>query len=74
MPSAKHNTLKMTTTETFRIDHPEQLKTDFSIYNINTNRAVLEKMLPQFSGRELDCWLCPLVSPRSLIRIKPLTF
>jgi hypothetical protein len=63
MPSGMHRLLKMTTTRTFRIAHPDELKTNYEYFNnIEANRAVLEKMLPQFAGRRLDSWFCPFVT------------
>lgn len=46
MPSARHKVLKITTTSTFAISHHDELNPNFESYDINTNRAVLEKMLP----------------------------
>ncbi|KAG9229501.1 FAD dependent oxidoreductase [Amylocarpus encephaloides] len=61
--SEKHKVLKMTTTGTFRIGHPDELVHLKSI-DIGKNRAVLEKMLPQFTKRQLDSWVCPdLMTP-----------
>ena len=52
----------MTTTNTFRIQHPDELK-DLGSFDVRKNRAVLEKMLPQFAGRQLNWWICPYVAP-----------
>jgi hypothetical protein len=60
MPSRKHKVLKMTITNTFRIQHPDELK-DLESFDVGKNRAVLEKMLPQFAGRQLSWWICPYV-------------
>jgi hypothetical protein len=60
MPSRKHKVLKMTITNTFRIQHPDELK-DLESFDVGKNRAVLEKMLPQFTGRQLNWWICPYV-------------
>jgi hypothetical protein len=60
MPSRKHKVLKMTITNTFRIQHPDELK-DLESFDVGKNRAVLEKMLPQFAGRQLNWWICPYV-------------
>lgn len=63
MPSRMHRLLKVTTTRTFRIKHPDELKTNYEDFNnIEANRSVLEKMLPQFTGRQLDSWICPFVT------------
>ena len=59
IPSRMHKVLKMTTNQTFRIKHPDELEAGLKSFDIGENRAVLEKMLPQFSGRQLDCWICP---------------
>jgi hypothetical protein len=50
----------MTTTDTFRIQHPDELK-DLESFDVGKNRAVLEKMLPQFAERQLNWWICPYV-------------
>jgi hypothetical protein len=60
MPSRKHKVLKMTITNTFRIQHPDELK-DLESFDVGKNRAVLDKMLPQFAGRQLNWWICPYV-------------
>ncbi|KAF2174624.1 FAD dependent oxidoreductase [Zopfia rhizophila CBS 207.26] len=62
MPSKKHRVLKMTTPHTFSIDHPDKLgERDI---DVGPNRDVLEKMLPQFAGRELQACVCPdLLTP-----------
>lgn len=52
--------LKMTITDTFRIQHPDELK-DLESFDVGKNRAVLEKMLPQLAGRQLNWWICPYV-------------
>jgi hypothetical protein len=62
MPSVKHKVLKMTTTGTFQIANPDKPDTDTGPANIEMNRAVLEKMLPQFAGRQLDSWICPYMN------------
>ena len=59
MPSMKHKVLKMTTTATFRSGNPDQSNIKGRFLNIESNRAVLEKMLPQFAGRQLESWVCP---------------
>ncbi|KAL9125162.1 MAG: hypothetical protein Q9217_005594 [Psora testacea] len=64
MPSLEHQILKMTTTGTFQIEDPDKPNTIARPANIELNRAVLEKMLPQFAGRRLDSWICPdLMTP-----------
>jgi len=62
MLSHLHQVLKMTTTETFHVDHPDELSDEV---DIAPNRNVLEKMLPQFKGRELKRFCCPdLLTPK----------
>jgi hypothetical protein len=60
MLSRLHRVLKMTTTETFRVAHLDELSDEV---DVTPNRIVLEKMLPQFRGRELKRFSCPLVLP-----------
>ncbi len=59
MPSEKHQNLKITTTGTFQIENPDKSKVNTRPANIELNRAVSDKMLPQFAGRQLDSWICP---------------
>lgn len=59
MPSKKHQNLKMTTTGTFRIENPDKPNVNTRPADIELNRAVLERMLPQFTERQLDSWVCP---------------
>lgn len=49
----------MTTIGTFRIENPDEPNANTEPANIELNRVVLEKMLPQFAGRQLDSWICP---------------
>ena len=56
MLSKLHRVLKMTTTETFRVGHPDVLSDEV---DVTPNREVLEKMLPQFKGRDLKRFCCP---------------
>lgn len=58
MLSRQEKVLKITTTETFRIGHPDALP---GVVDITPNREVLEKMLPQFKGRDLRSFICPFV-------------
>ena len=51
--SEKYKVLKITTTGTFRIRHPDELVYLKSI-DIRKNRAILEKILLQFTKRQLD--------------------
>lgn len=60
IPSRKHKLLKITTTDTFHIQHPDELQ-DLKSFDVGKNRTVLEKMLPQFAGRQLSWWICPYV-------------
>lgn len=56
MLSKLHRRLKVTTTETFKIGHPDELSNEV---DITPNRNILEKMLPQFKGRDLVRFCCP---------------
>ena len=60
MPSRQHKVLKITTTSTFAIKHPDELNS-LEDFDVGKNRALLEKLLPQFTGRRLDWWICPYV-------------
>jgi hypothetical protein len=53
MLSKKHKVLKMTITNTFRIQHSNKLK-NLESFNVKKNRAVLKKILPQFAKRQLN--------------------
>lgn len=46
MPSVKHKALRITTTGTFQIESPNKPKINARHASIESNRAVLEKMLP----------------------------
>lgn len=48
--------LKICTTSTYFIDHPDLISNEI---DISSNRKVLEKLLPQFRGRELGSFSCP---------------
>lgn len=54
--SQKKRVLKVTTTKTFQIMDPDHLPTDV---DIKLNGTVLDKMLPQFNGRDLKSFVCP---------------
>ena len=58
----QHKALKVSTINTFRIQHPQDLK-ELKSFDVGKNRTLLEKMLPQFTGRELEWWICPCVRP-----------
>jgi hypothetical protein len=45
MPLKMYKLLKIIITRIFRIKHPDELKTNYKYFNIEANRAVLEKML-----------------------------
>lgn len=55
MLSRQEKVLKITTNKTVRVGDPNQLPTP----DIEANRQVLEKMLPQFRGRPLESFICP---------------
>jgi sarcosine oxidase / L-pipecolate oxidase len=56
MLSKLYRVIKGTTTETFRVGDPDRLSNEV---DITPNRKILEKMLPQFKGRELKRFCCP---------------
>ncbi|KAI1332971.1 FAD dependent oxidoreductase [Xylariaceae sp. FL0255] len=61
MLSHREKVLKIHSTKTFAISHPDQLS---DAVDITPNRQLLEKMLPQFKGRHLDSFICPdLLTP-----------
>jgi hypothetical protein len=61
-PAAQQETLQTTSTDTFTITHPDELESMVSIDRIKTNRAVLEKAMPEMKGRSLNYSLCPYVT------------
>lgn len=58
-PAAEQRALQVTSTDTFTITHPDELKSMVSTEKIKTNRAVLEKVMPEMKGRPLEYLLCP---------------
>ena len=58
-PAAHHKTLRITSTDTFPITRPDELKSLISTERIIKNRAVLEKMMPKMKGRPLNYSLFP---------------
>lgn len=56
-PTAQQKALQINSTDTFPITHPD--KPMVSTERIKTNRALLEKMMPEMKGRPLDYSLCP---------------
>lgn len=58
-PATQQKALRITSTGTFTITHPDELKSMASTERIKTNRAVLEKMMPEMKGRPLNYSLCP---------------
>ena len=58
--SERHRVLKITSRATFKFEdlcdseYQERLKS----LDISPNRRVLDKVLPQFTGRDLDGWIC----------------
>ena len=63
MLSRLHRVLKVTTTRTFSIENLDELKPNSGAFDVEPNRAVLNKMLPQFAERRLEPWVCPFVIP-----------
>jgi len=59
MFSEIHRVIKITTSHTMHITHPDDITTQISQFDISHNQAVLDKFLPQFKGRKLDFWVCP---------------
>jgi hypothetical protein len=49
----------MTTTGTFSIQNPDDPNANTEPVDIELNRVVLDKLLPQFAGRQLESWICP---------------
>ena len=50
----------MTTTQTFDIDHPDDLNAlSEQGVSIDSNRHVLESVFPDFAGRELETKVYP---------------
>ncbi len=58
-PAAQQKTLRITSTGTFTITYPNELKSMGSTKRIKTNRAVLEKIMPEIKERPLNYLLCP---------------
>lgn len=60
MPSAaQQRTLQITSTDSIAIAHPDELKSKVYTERIKTNRALLEKMMPEMKGRSLNYSVCP---------------
>lgn len=56
MLSKKDQSLKITSTNSFYIEHPDKIDKPI---DIKSNLALLHKMLPQFAGRRnLEGWHC----------------
>jgi hypothetical protein len=58
-PTAQQKTLQINSTDTFPINHPDELKSMDFTERIKTNRGLLEKMMPEMKGRSLDYLLYP---------------
>lgn len=57
MLSHRERVLKINYATSFRISDPDQLS---DAVDVTGNRELLEKMLPQFKGRDLESFICPL--------------
>ncbi|KEF50865.1 uncharacterized protein A1O9_13077 [Exophiala aquamarina CBS 119918] len=57
-PGARETSLKITSTDTFEIPHPD-LASQVPIECIQRNREVLGKMIPELKDRQLEFWVCP---------------
>ncbi|KAI0867256.1 FAD dependent oxidoreductase [Hypoxylon argillaceum] len=61
MLSHRERVLKINYATSFRISDPDQLS---DAVDVTGNRELLEKMLPQFKGRDLESFICPdLLTP-----------
>lgn len=58
-PAAQQKALRITSTRTFTITHPDELKSMPTTERIKSNRALLEKMMPEMKGRPLNYSLLP---------------
>lgn len=58
-PTPHHKSMEITSTSSFEISHPDEL--DSKLYNGETNRALLEKMMPEMKEKmkELSYTLYP---------------
>ena len=59
MPPTEQKTLQINSTDTFPINHPDELKSMDFTERIKTNCGLLEKMMPEMKGRPLDYSLYP---------------
>jgi hypothetical protein len=53
-PTAQQKTLQITSTNTFPITHPNELKSIDFTKRVKTNRGLLKKLMPEIKGRPLD--------------------
>lgn len=61
-PTNAERALKITSTETFRITHPSELRSIASSDKIKRNLSVLQKMIPEMKKmkeRPVRHWICP---------------
>ena len=58
-PAAQHKNLQITSTDSFIIAHPDEVKSEVYLERIETNRALLAKMMPEMGERSLSYSLCP---------------
>jgi hypothetical protein len=58
-PIAQPRALQINSTDTFPINHPDELESMDFTEKIKINRGLLEKMMPEMEGRELHYSLYP---------------
>lgn len=58
-PATQQKALQITSTDSFAIAHPDELKSEVYLERIEKNRALLEKMMPEMRERSLSYTLYP---------------
>ncbi len=58
-PATQQKTLQITSTDSFTIAHPDEVKSEVYLERMEKNRALLEKMMPEMRGRSLSYSLYP---------------
>lgn len=61
MISELHRVLKITTTRTFSVGHPDEIASHPLATDTAPNLENLRKWLPQFADRPMKSWVCPWV-------------
>lgn len=59
MPPTQHKNLQITNTDFFAIAHPDEVESEVHLERIESNRALLKKMLPEMRDRSLSYSLYP---------------